>query len=146
MVWPHNTAIVIFVPNQYSSKWSFFNWAQQLWQRAPAGVFSPHFHWNWVVMNILRPGSEVSHREPLSLTCRHQAGQGETMPTLSTNESRVFGSRDFCRPMRARGGGEPIKGRIQHSDWIVRILECTAGIFDISIMLLMIHQEIITNS
>lgn len=115
-------------------------------QRAPARVFSPHFHWNWVVMNILRPGSEVSHRVPLSLTCRHSARPGETMPTLSTNERRAFGSRDFCRPMRERDGGEPIRGRIQHTDWIVRILECTAGIFDISIMLLMIHQEIITNS
>ena len=73
---------------------------------------------------------------------------GETMPRpeLSTNQRPDFGSRDRCRPIGGRGDGGPITGRMQHTDWIVRILECTAGIFDISIMLLMIHQEIITNS
>ena len=135
--------LVIFVSNQYSSNWTDC--------RAQLNIFE-----NSIVCS---PGAQPSFRlisleikllwicesldwlglcwdfpqSAISFTCRHS--------NLLTFQRSVL-PPPICRPITARsgGGGWPIRGRIQHTDWIVRILERTAGIFDISIMLLMIHQ------
>ena len=115
----------------------------ELFQLSAVGQrsFSPHFPWNWVVMNIPAgavlgppgrgfPQSHINFTSPADTRGNHGPRPARTA-AAATADSRPIGSR---------GGRQPISGRIQHVDWIVRILDRSAGIFDISIMLLMIHQ------
>ena len=107
MVWPHNTAIVIFVTNQYSSNWSFFNWAQQHWASSSRGLFAS-FPLKLSCYEYSSPRLQVSHRVPLSLACRHQdrgklcrAGAGSSSQSeIRTRVTWLLSSNERARRRR----------------------------------------------
>ena len=135
--------LVIFVSNQYSSNWTDCRAQLNIFENSIVGspgaqpsfrLISLEIKLLWICESLDSLGLCWDFpQRAISFTCRHS--------NLLTFQRSVL-PPTVCRPITARGGGDdwPISIRIQHTDWIVRILERTAGIFDISIMLLMIHQ------
>ena len=143
-LWPHKKQwlhlhtrpacnLVIFVSNQYSSNWTHRRAQLNIFQNSIVCSMVAHLFASFLSKLSCYEYSNDSSlaswwfpQRHISLTCGHSP----VFPPSPANS----------RPMRVRGGNQPIRNRIQHVDWIVRILDSSTGIFDISIMLLMIHQ------